>query len=1777
MAEEIIDDDPILKKLNGTKQKPSVDAAPDDDPILQKLNAGKKKEPTVSVPNSESGSTTQTQETSTEPVKPVGEPSSKPSEKSGIEGTKLTEADVQKFKKSTDENVGKTSEQRVAESRIKAEEDAATKALIAGEKYISPDRQSELSDPVTRPLKSLWKTVHSGVTDQLPKEYYVQRLRMSKGNFGDLFDKRSNINAFADQIPKEISRDEYSKWNNSQPTNVRDLSDDEKARMFITEKLGAAKYQEMVDRFKIENTDQRLGFEKEIQQQNEDAVDKLDGVTQDLREVNSATDFLSFAGNMIGQAVYRMPISIATGTTGSIVAESAAVYDRQLDLIAKDKNISREEVIKQGLDKPAEGQAIATMLGTLDAVSAGTVLGLFKKAVTKEITETAAKKFAKNFIAAAVPEAVTEGIQGEGEEFAAAKGAGVDYNFDAWRLATSTIGGALGGGVIGVSTPSPAQTAKAVTDTATETVKEETKDVNPNDTESVDRSAEAIQAKVEENEKPVSKENDITDTTLKSEEVISSEPTQPEVKNQETASIEKTPIESEVSNFTPAEVINKGYNSIKEKVGEKKAQKYFEQVDKLIDPNKNQVVEYRQNGVVTKEGDKYTLHPLADMELKNWRLSERPIDVTDQFKSQDNAPKKSDESLGFQSEPEKGYVRVYHSGSKGDGQSGRWVSTDKKYAENYRSDKPLFYFDILKSDPRLKSEYAEQSVEKGFTKNFELTPEESKNLQEIPRQSQIKPSIPETKQEPQKRKFTKRVLEDPTISNEVKQGISDEGRNYIPRSLTQVTAKEADTIVTNLGVDKAMKQYLAPDTEMSGDVETAVGISLAKKLNEAKRIDDAVKVIEKLAIRGTELGQQVNAYKLLTLLSPEGIIHSVQKSKTKQRKIFREQNEWRADKLEKEIGQENQKNVEKALKSVRQKVEGAVRKGSIQKAIDFLDTLKIDTKGKALSTVDFGLTPALWNALISTVQAGLKAGLTVSQAIQKAVDKAKKESKDFDAKGATQHLDEKLKDFRVTLDPKRALQEELKQQQLKIEDIVRKHYTEVAGIKQSLIDKLVKDAGIPKEQAEEIQKNLADEFDKLSRSARERIIKKYLPKENKKSGVTSKVRADVTKELLDAQNLGALGKKEYLDIISEKLGAPKLTTEQAQKLYDLGEKIQAAKGPMQQNRAAQDALNYIEGLKGWTWKDAVQAIWYANILSGPSTWLITNPFANVTQFLAEGLLSTAQNPRQAGFILSTAAKGFLRGALASADVLKTGYNPFKGEDFKTESKPLLERIKFKGGKFNPTNYLKYVTRAIKAGDILFYHPLQELRTADLAIKEAKKNGHKIPTKEDLNAVYQQYLKPDFEAAMAQAESEGLTGRQQKLRAYEVLEEKRPELVVKDANDFAATATFNTKPVGVLGQLANVLNTARTHLPAINYIIPFVNTILNVANEYMNYNPIFGYLRVATGSYGFNPESKTYKKLSQEERARIAMKATAGTLAMAAVFLMDDPDDEDNWFEITANGYGDQQKNYELERSGWRPWSIRIGDKWMSYKNTPLAFVFAPVGYLKDAQRYTKDSDAGEKAAIMALGSFKFLMEQSTLSSLSDFFSIFGSDDISRYESAFKKGQKLAENVGKSVIIPNAVTQTSRAVQDIADLPMKKANNFVDNIIRDLPVLRDNLNNMYDAFGDPVVPKQLEKLTPFNVSDVDKDDTVLFKFLKENQATIGRPSKNTLKPNGQGMTEEEYDKFALLAGQMTKKALEEELSNLQQLETEQQVRDAISDIKTNARKQARQTLFGFDGF
>lgn len=87
---------------------------------------------------------------------------------------------------------------------------------------------------------------------------------------------------------------------------------------------------------------------------------------------------------------------------------------------------------------------------------------------------------------------------------------------------------------------------------------------------------------------------------------------------------------TEMKNFTKSEIINRDLKKLTLKHGKKWCTKYYEQINRLFNPNKNTIIEYRSAGVVILEDKKYIFHAICDMNLKKWSKS-FVLDITKEY------------------------------------------------------------------------------------------------------------------------------------------------------------------------------------------------------------------------------------------------------------------------------------------------------------------------------------------------------------------------------------------------------------------------------------------------------------------------------------------------------------------------------------------------------------------------------------------------------------------------------------------------------------------------------------------------------------------------------------------------------------------------------------------------------------------------------------------------------------------------------------------------------------------------------------------------------------------------------------------------------------------------------------------------------------------------------------------------------------------------------------------------------------------------------------------
>jgi hypothetical protein len=299
----------------------------------------------------------------------------------------------------------------------------------------------------------------------------------------------------------------------------------------------------------------------------------------------------------------------------------------------------------------------------------------------------------------------------------------------------------------------------------------------------------------------------------------------------------------------------------------------------------------------------------------------------------------------------------------------------------------------------------------------------------------------------------------------------------------------------------------------------------------------------------------------------------------------------------------------------------------------------------------------------------------------------------------------------------------------------------------------------------------------------------------------------------------------------------------------------------------------------------------------------------------------------------------------------------------------------------------------------------------------------------------------------------------------------------------------------------------------------------------------------------------------------------GALAILATKVGDDDDD---WFDITGGGPNDTQKKYELQKGGWRAYTIVFKDGTrLNYKDWPMAGILAGMGNIRDSKKYGEADETS--MALAAYGFFLNFYDKSLLSGLSDFFGIFnvnaGRGKYAPETKASERATKWAAQQAKSVAVSNLAQQTGKLYSElVTGDPQRDAKTFTEIIYRDLPMFNDGIRPIIDVFGDEVKYTTTERLFPF-MDDPEKDSII--KWLNENKLFVGVPKKTNIyefdTDTERPMTDGEYYEYRKLAGKKTKEWILDFMEDMKG--DERQVTEGMFDAaKRAARSEAYAELF-----
>ena len=304
--------------------------------------------------------------------------------------------------------------------------------------------------------ETVLKQLYTGFTDQIPKAMVMG------SEIGVSAIQSANVPEFIKR-KKAVEFQRYVRDKEGlSPLTPFDINKylDKYKDQFIQDK-GYGDVQKEIEAVQPHIIQRRTEIENYIQQQNKESGDKMKGIPQSFKDVHGPAQIAQFAANMAAQGLWQIPLTIATRGLSGAAMEAAAVYENQVDELAEKHGLTRQEVIKRGLDSPATGQIYALAAAGLDLASAGGLASLVRKGGS-----SALKK-----LLAVTQETLTEPIQGSLEETGGAVGAGksaTDAFEKAWSVNLSRRLDESLGGLFGSAGPTIAGQARTVPDVVKE-------------------------------------------------------------------------------------------------------------------------------------------------------------------------------------------------------------------------------------------------------------------------------------------------------------------------------------------------------------------------------------------------------------------------------------------------------------------------------------------------------------------------------------------------------------------------------------------------------------------------------------------------------------------------------------------------------------------------------------------------------------------------------------------------------------------------------------------------------------------------------------------------------------------------------------------------------------------------------------------------------------------------------------------------------------------------------------------------------------------------------------------------------------------------------------------------------------------------------------------------------------------------------------------------------------------------------------------------------------
>lgn len=352
------------------------------------------------------------------------------------------------------------------------------------------------------------------------------------------------------------------------------------------------------------------------------------------------------------------------------------------------------------------------------------------------------------------------------------------------------------------------------------------------------------------------------------------------------------------------------------------------------------------------------------------------------------------------------------------------------------------------------------------------------------------------------------------------------------------------------------------------------------------------------------------------------------------------------------------------------------------------------------------------------------------------------------------------------------------------------------------------------------------------------------------------------------------------------------------------------------------------------------------------------------------------------------------------------------------------------------------------------------------------------------------------------------------------------------------------------------------LPGGRWVVAFMRTPINVTKMGLEYTPL-NLLRL--GGKGLAKKlgvtgkgaAATSKHLASKQAAELAdslARGLIGTGGMTALALAASSG------TLTGSGPEDRTERYALMKTGWRPYSIKVGDNYYSYKALePLAI---PIGLVADAVEISEnwgDKELYEHVGKLANTFNELVLDQSFLFGLVNFIEML--DDPLRY---FPKW--LSHFTSGFTPMSGMLSQVQKEVD-----PSYKDVSPTQYPFTRIPGLGSTYPKKRDIWGDPIGDEDVLPFTPIRKSPISKDK--VHHEMVNSGARVGRPSRSfTIGNEKVKLSSGQYSEYVRLSGQEAYRILSQKVNSPGWDEISKERRkEVVEKVFGRARRKVRKSL------